>query len=193
MWYRRTAIASVVMLGVAMGAPNVAPAQTSTDLITCQRRLERRARSYAKFLAYRLHNCANRVAACKHAQEIDSVDPTSCLADANTYCDTLPALAATRRADTVDAIMVPCGLLSLANMQQYLGGLGFGDVVTNQCPSLPTPPGAITPITVDDLVECLLRITECAAQREVQMRDPRANDSLTEVGQAASFPCVAED
>ena len=70
--------------------------------------------------------------------------------------------------------------LPLAELEPFLGGLGFFNVAAN-----------CSAVTVDDLVDCVFADSQCATERQIFRLDPRAQDSLTTAGVAASFPCVA--
>lgn len=153
----------------------------SNVLLGCQKKLETQARVYAKLVAKKVHVCTDKVAACKLADEIDAVDPTNCLAAATTKCAGVDALLDANRTRRKTSIDSRCALIPLADVEPFLGGLGF----------LMKPAACAGAVTTTALTDCLLDESRCTAEREVFRRDPRAQDSLTAVGVAASFPCVA--
>jgi hypothetical protein len=174
---------------VAAGAAPAFALTPSADLIRCQKQIEK-IRAFAKVTAVKVHACAEKVVRCKLADEIDSVDPTACLAGAATFCANVPTVVGNNRAARRATALNKCGAIPLADLEQAIAGLGFVNV-SSACASLPPPLTPIVVSDVPDLVDCLLDTTQCAAEREVFLRDPRAQDSLTAGGIAASFPCAA--
>jgi hypothetical protein len=174
---RRVAVAAAITLLAFTGG---ASAATSKELLDCQKALESNVRGYSNVIYQKLYTCAQKVVECELASEIDAVDPTACLARAAKSCTGPPAKlgeqAAKRKAKTI----ARCGLIPLAELEQYDEGLGFFNVVAS-C-------GAAS---VNDLVDCVFADAQCGAERELFRLDPRAQDSLTTAGVAASFPCVA--
>jgi hypothetical protein len=118
---------------------------------------------------------------CKLADEIDGVDPTSCLAQTDRACLGLPALLAEKLGKAKTKVKDKCSGLPLYALESFLGGLGFANVDAACSGS----------IDADALVDCVIDNAACAVEKEVFIRDPRAQESLTTKGIAASFPCVA--
>jgi hypothetical protein len=50
---------------------------------------------------------------------------------------------------------------------------------------------ACSAASVSDLIDCVFADAMCSTERAIFIADPRAQDSLTALGIAASFPCVA--
>jgi hypothetical protein len=117
---------------------------------------------------------------CKLANAIDGADLPACLATTTSICSTLDTKLVDYRARRKLKIDKVCGaLLPLGDVTPFIGGLGYGSVAA-----------ACSAASTTALTDCLLGLSRCAAEHEVFRRDPRALDSLTEVGIAASFPCV---
>jgi hypothetical protein len=174
--------AGLVLALIATSAPRATAVTPSSDLLACQKQLERQLRGYAKFAANKIHSCAERVARCKLADEIDSEDPVECLAAATSACAAVPGLVSEARAKRRANIVKKCGLVPFTDMTEFVAGLGFFNVAAQCVPAAST---------VDDLVDCVLDAARCSTERQVFIRDPRAQDSLTTANVAASFPCVA--
>jgi hypothetical protein len=180
----------LICVSVATTFASVAIGQTtSRSMVSCQKKLISQVQSLTRFSARRLQGCTDKVVKCKLAAEIDAVDPTDCLANAATACGKVGPVLTNAIAKRRSNVLKACGLIPIAELEQFIAGLGFLEVSAS-CGSLGPP---LSPIAVTDaasLVDCTLATTECAVEREVFLRDPRAVDSLTEVGQAATFPCV---
>jgi hypothetical protein len=177
--------------GLALWAPAAVFAQSSSaDLLKCQKALESRSQLIAKQVGKKVHGCADKVAYCKLAQEIDLVDPTACLASAGESCSAAAPYLTKRQDSAKVKMLMACGLIPLGDLEQFIQGLGFLDA-PSECAALPTPPGPVTVTDASTLIDCLIETTRCSAEKEVLVRDPRAQDSLTAVGVASSFPCVA--
>lgn len=175
--FRRTTLATLVavlaMTGVASGA-------TSKELLDCQKALESNIRGYTNLIYSKLFGCAQKVVECKLANEIDAVDATSCLAKATSGCAAVDPKLDEQAAKREAKVVAKCGLVPLAEIEQFTEGLGFFNVA-NSC-------GAAS---VSDLVDCVFTNARCSTERQLFKLDPRAQDSLTTAGVAASFPCVA--
>lgn len=173
---RVAALAAALVLQI--GSP--ASAATSKELLNCQKQLESQVRSFTNVMYLRLYGCAQKIVECKLAQEIDAVDPTACLARAATQCGAAPAKVADAQATKSARVVQRCGLIPLAELEQYVEGLGFFNVSA-----------ACSAASVTDLVSCVFADARCATERELFLIDPRAQDSLSSAGVAGSFPCVA--
>jgi len=190
MWSLHSKIIGLVA-GLVLWAPAAVPAQSSsTDLLSCQKALENRCRFIAKQVSTKVHGCADKVAYCKLAQEIDAVDPTACLASASNSCSTVGPYLTGQQDKAKVKLLTKCGLIPLGDLEQFIQGLGFLNA-PSECAALPTPPGPVTVTDASTLIDCLIKTTRCSAEKEVFVRDPRAQDSLTAVAVASSFPCVA--
>jgi hypothetical protein len=155
-------------------------AATSKELLDCQKLFESQLRSFSNVVQTGVAGCAQKVVECALADEIDNVDPAACVAKATASCAGVPAKVADQSAKRQPKVLARCGLVSLADLEQYMAGLGFYNVVST-C-------GAAD---VNALVDCVFDEGQCAAEREVFRLDPRAQQSLNTAGIAASFPCVA--
>jgi len=172
------------------------PTTSSASLLACQTRLHNKVKAFARYTATKLHGCSEKVVRCKLANEIDAVDPTSCLASATSSCSTIPAAIDTKLAafkDPVKITAIPrkCGLVPFADLQPFVGGLGFSNVAA----------GCSGTADLNALMDCILGTpttasstqgTKCSVEHKVFIRDPRANDSLTSGGlnPGTQFPCV---
>ena len=155
----------------------------SGDLLKCQKTLDSKARGVASTEQRVLVDCTLRAVNCKLAQEIDTVDPTACLASATSRCADPDTGAAAKVNKTLTSgkgkALTACGLIPLADVNAFLAGLGFFNV-TAAC-------GAAS---VSDLIDCVFADAMCSNERAIFIADPRAQDSLTALGIAAQFPCV---
>jgi len=159
---------------------SAASAATSVELLSCQKVFESQVRSFTNVIYLRLYGCAQKVVECKLAQEIDAVDPTACLARAATLCGATPVKVSDAETTKSDKVVQRCGLVPLAELEQYVEGLGFFNVAAS-----------CSAASVSQLVDCVFADARCSTERQLQIIDPRAQDSLTTAGVAASFPCVA--
>jgi hypothetical protein len=168
------AVAALILLAPAANA--VTP---SADLLRCHKKLGIKARVLAKLTIKKMQVCTEKVIACKLADEIDAVDPTSCLAAATTACSTVDTVLDARRTAFKTSVDNVCAFIPLADLLPFVGSTGYVNVATD-C-------GAATTTALTD---CLLDDARCSAEGEVFRADPRAVDSLTSAGVAASFPCA---
>lgn len=175
--FHRIALAAlcavVATAGIASGA-------TSKELVDCQKQFESNIRGYTNVVYQKLFTCAQKVVECELASEIDAEDPTACLAKAASSCTGLDAKLADQAVKRKAKVVAKCGLIPLAEIEQYTAGLGFFNVA-NDC-------GAGS---VSTLADCVFANAQCSTERQLFKLDPRAQDSLTTAGIAASFPCVA--
>jgi xanthine dehydrogenase iron-sulfur cluster and FAD-binding subunit A len=172
---------TLAALAMLLSLEGTASAVTAgADLARCQRKISTQSRALAKLVAKKIHDCTDRVAACKLANEIDAADLASCVSALATRCSAVDGLLDAKQARRKAVIDGACGAaIPLGDVTPFLGGLGFVNVAAT-C-------GATT---TAELTDCLLEQTRCTAEREVFRRDPRAQDSLSEAGVGASFPCV---
>lgn len=182
--------ALIALLGACTFAPTAQALTPTVDLLRCQKELTRIARSVTGLTAKSVHKCTEKALRCTLGAEIDAADPTDCLAGATTSCASVP----TKLADKIAAIrakaLTKCGLIPTADVLAYIAGLGFANVATD-CATLPSPLPPITVNAVPDLIDCVLAVSRCGAEREVFLRDPRAQDSLATIGLGAAFPCTS--
>jgi hypothetical protein len=175
----RNRLAFISVASVLVAAPAFA-VTSSAVLLKCQKVLESRVRSFSNYAATHLVNCTRKVADCKLADEIDSTDPTACLASATSQCGgTVTNIGNSQTTNRTKALLA-CGLIPTADVTPFIGGLGFFNVLADCGGS-----------DVTDLVTCIFDQARCRTERALFRADPRAQDSLTTVGVAASFPCVA--
>lgn len=168
-------VTAVLALAASAGA-----ATPSSDLLKCQKTIHARVRSFVNTTQTALLTCARKVEECKLAEEIDAVPAATCLSSASTSCDASSAKIATLEGVFAGRANVACGLIPLADLNEFVGGLGFFNVSD-----------ACSAATASDLVTCLFADARCAAERTVFRLDPRAQDSLTAGGIAGAHPCVA--
>lgn len=174
---RRLALATVLAL---TGVTTAHGAATSKELLDCQKQFESQVRGFSNVVQTGVAGCAQKVVECALANEIDNVDPTACVAKATASCAGVPAKVNDQSSKRQLKVLAKCGLVALADLEQYTAGLGFYNVV-----------GACGAVDVNGLVDCVFDAARCSAEREVFRLDPRAQQSLTTAGIAASFPCVA--
>ena len=173
---------AIITCAVALALAAEAPAATpSADLLRCQKKIEVHARAYAKFVAKKLSACTEKIDACKLANEIDAADLMACINAATPTCSAVDATLTANRTRRKTSIDIACAPIPLADVEPFLGSLGFVNVVASTC--------VVASTTA--LTDCLLDTTRCSAERAVFRRDPRAQDSLTAAGVAANFPCAA--
>jgi hypothetical protein len=173
----------IASLALALGATNPLPAQsatTSKELLSCEIAFEKNVRSLASYTASKLQGCTEKVLRCKLANEIDGADLPSCLATTATRCNDAVTNVSNQQTARAANILLKCGLVPIADVEAFVGGLGFFNVA-----------GACGAATVSDLASCVVATTRCNAERAVFRLDPRATDSLAAAGVAASFPCAA--
>jgi hypothetical protein len=183
---RKLQVSLVVLGALVAGVTSAASAATpSKDLLACQTRFKSKVNAFARFTANKIHVCTEKVVKCKLSGEITpTIDTTNCLAAATTTCGAMPAVVANKQALAKSKIELRCGgdgSIPFSDLGPFIAGLGFSNVAA----------GCSTAATLGDLVDCVLNGTRCAVERKVFIRDPRAQDSLTQVGIAGSFPCVA--
>ncbi|MGH7894266.1 MAG: hypothetical protein ACREQL_06325 [Candidatus Binatia bacterium] len=170
-----------LLLLVALGLTLPAGAATpSADLQKCQKTLHGKVRSFVNVTHTALLGCAQKVEECKLAQEIDGASPTMCLAAASVSCGAATGKIATLRGTSAGKATGACGLIPIGDLNAFISGLGFFNVS-----------GTCAATNASDLVTCVFDDAQCAAERTVFKLDPRAQNSLTAGGIAASFPCVA--
>jgi hypothetical protein len=169
-----------VLLVAMIVTAGTASAATSKELLNCQKQFESQIRGFSNVVYLRLYGCAQKVVECELADEIDAVDPTACLARAAKGCAGTPAKVADQLAARKARVVQRCGLIPLAEIEQFNEGLGFFNVSA-----------ACGAASVNDVVDCVFANAQCSTERQLFRLDPRAQDSLTTTGIAASFPCVA--
>jgi hypothetical protein len=162
------------------GASTAFGAATSKELLDCQKQFESQLRAFSNVVQTGLAGCAQKIVECALADEIDAVDPTACVAKATASCAGVPAKVGDQSSKRQVKVLAKCGLVSLVDLEPYTAGLGFYNVV-----------GACGAADVNGLVDCVFDGAQCSAEREIFRLDPRAQQSLTTAGIAASFPCVA--
>ena len=167
------------ILALCASTDSAFAAATSAQILACQKVFESSVRSFTNLASTQLLNCTEKVVECKLAQAIDSIDPTSCLASAKSYCANVPTRTSNAMALKEVRVNTKCQFLSLAQLQDFVGGLGFFNVL-NDC-------GANN---LSQLLPCVFSDSKCALEHEARIIDPRALDSLTTAGVSGSFPCV---
>ena len=170
------------MLQITLAAALAAPAfaATSSELLKCQKAFESSTRAFANYVATKAGGCSDKAVACKLANEIDAVDATACLASVASACGGVAAQVQDQQTLREGKIVLTCGLIPFIELRQFVGGLGFFNVAS-----------ACSAANVNDLVACVLADARCQREKALFRADPRAQDSLTAAGIAASFPCVA--
>jgi len=176
----RIAVAVALATALLLSAGSASHAATSTELLNCQKQIESQVRSFTNVMYLRVYGCAQKIVECKLADEIDAVDPTACLARAANLCGAAPGKVSDAVASKAARVIQRCGLIPLAEVEQFVEGLGFFNVAA-----------ACSAASVTDLVNCVFADARCATEKQLFLIDPRSQDSLTTAGVAASFPCVA--
>ena len=172
---------AVLLVALAVALPASALAATpSADLLRCQKKIETQARAFAKLVVKKITRCSEKIDACKLASEIDGDDLMSCVSAASPLCATADGVLDTNRTRRKAAIDNTCAAIPLTDIEPFIGSLGFVNVAAT-CMTASTT----------GLTDCLLDTMRCNAERDVFRSDPRAQDSLTTAGVAASFPCTA--
>lgn len=175
--FHRAALGALVAVLATAG---IASGATSKELLDCQKQFESNIRGFSNVLYQSLFTCAQKVVECKLADEIDFVNPAACLAKAAAICAKVPTKVSDQLVKRKAKVVLKCGLVPLGELAQYTEGLGFFNVVS-----------ACAAASVSDLVDCVFADSQCSVERQLFRLDPRAQDSLTTAGIAASFPCVA--
>lgn len=175
----------LLMTAAALALAGPARAFTpSADLLKCQRSLESKVRAVATTLHRVVGDCTLKAVNCKLAEEVDAVPAGPCLTAVADRCADPTTGAAAKVTKTEDrgktSALNSCGLIPLADLDEFIGGLGFFNVSA-----------ACSAASASDLIDCLFDDGRCSAERMLFRLDPRAEDSLTAIGLAASFPCVA--
>ena len=168
-------LAIVMLLGVALPA-SAAPL---ADLLRCDKAIHGRVSLFAGVVQSALASCATKIESCQLAQEIDGDDPTQCLSAASAMCFAYSAKVAAYRSAAESKAIVGCNTIPLADLEQYVAGLGFSGVTTTCASS-----------TIFDLLTCIFDGAQCASERTLFTLDPRAGDALATGGIGAAHPCV---
>jgi hypothetical protein len=175
------ALGTAVLVMVGLLWPTAGLTATGKELLKCQKMMLNQSRSYAKVTWSKLLNCTQKVGDCQLAEEIDGLDATGCVANVSVKkCDPLVAKLSEQQAKRELKTVLKCGLLTLAELEQFIGGLGYSGVVA-----------ACAATDVNTLVSCVFDDVRCNAEGQLFIADPRAQASLVAVGLDASFPCVA--
>jgi cysteine-rich repeat protein len=179
---RRSLLPSAVAL--ALLAPP-ALAETTKDLLGCQKTLEKEAAKLVKQRAKLLGACAIGLLDCALRNEVDGAPLAPCQTAAAAKCSEklLPkAAAAELKLAAKAALKCPLSDASFRSRR----GLGFRDA-GDACAAL-VPPGS-TAGTAAGLA-CVRRTAACAADDRVEETVPRAYELLSAAGLAASAPCL---
>jgi hypothetical protein len=107
-FFSTTAMGSLLVL---LATTSSASAATSTDLLACQKQLDGQVRGFSSTVYRLLFNCAEKVVECNLAQEIDAVDPTTCLAHAATGCTAAPGKLGTEATTRKARVLSRCGAI----------------------------------------------------------------------------------
>ncbi len=174
-------VAGILVTALASNVP-MAAATTSSELLKCQKTIEKGVRSLASQTLVQVTNCSTKIVNCKLSGEIDGEDTTECLNKASVGCSKAPDKVSKIFSKKRDKAIYACGLIPFAELQQYIAGLGFFNVAAG-C----SPPAA----NVNELLQCVFTDARCSAESQAFLLDPRAEDSLTTAGIAGSFACVA--
>jgi hypothetical protein len=183
---RRLALASactgIALAALAALAVTPASAATSKELLNCQKTIESQVRGFASTAIAKISTCTDKIVQCKLAAEIDAADPTACLAAASSNCSGVPAKVADQQSKRVANIVKKCGLIPLGELEAFVAGLGFFNVVS-----------ACGSATASQLAACVVADARCNLERAIFRLDPRAQDSLSDpaINLAGSFSCVA--
>lgn len=172
-------IAFAALAAVVLSAPVASAVTPSANLLRCHKKVGKKAKVLAKLTIKKIQSCTEKIDACKLADEIDMVNPTSCLAAAAPTCTAVDATLDAKRTAFKTAVDNVCSTIPLADLEPFLGSVGYINVAAD-CAA-----GTTTALT-----DCLLDSARCNGEGEVFRGDPRAADALTTAGVAANFPCV---
>jgi hypothetical protein len=177
---RARAIRAGVLVAAALCMARPASAATMAELLRCQKGIHTRAASLTKAVQTVLASCTYKIETCQLAQEIEGTDATQCLASASAACATYSAKVPAYKSSYETKALVACNVVPLADLQQWVAGLGLA-AVSQGCAAS----------TVVELVSCIFDATQCSAERTLFVLDPRAQYALATAGVAAAHPCVA--
>lgn len=172
-------LASILVAGLAGHVP-MAAATTSSELLKCQKTIEKGVRSLASQTLVQVTNCSTKVVNCKLSGEIDGEDTTECLNKADSACSKAPSKVSTALTKNRDKAITACGLIPFDELKAYIAGLGFFNVAAGCSAG-----------NVNDLMNCVFNDARCSAESQAFTLDPRAQDALTTAGIAGPFTCVA--
>ena len=174
-------LASILVAGLAGHVP-MAAATTSSELLKCQKTIEKGVRSLASQTLVQVTNCSTKVVNCKLSGEIDGEDTGECLAKATAGCSKAPDKVYSALGKNRDKAIAACGLIPFDELKAYIAGLGFFNVAAGCTPAAGN---------VNDLMQCVFNDARCNAESQVFLLDPRAQDAVTTANIQISFPCVA--
>jgi cysteine-rich repeat protein len=161
-------------------------AETTKDLLKCQKTLDNEAAKLVKQRSKNLGKCVSGLLVCTLAAEIDGAPLAPCEADAVAKCTEklLPkAVAAAQK--FADKAAGACGFIPKGSVRSRRG-LGFRDA-TDACAAL-TPPASTA--TTADVLACALQAAACAADDRIEQAMPRAYELLSAAGLAGEAPCI---
>jgi hypothetical protein len=169
-----------ILLALATLVARPGVAATPAELLRCQKAIHSARDHVRQAPAAALTNCTYRIRRLPARAGDRRRRRRARLAAASASCAAYSAKIPSYRAAAVAKATSACLALSAAELQQSVGGLGFGDAD----PACPIG-------TASDLVACLFDATQCAAERTIFALDPRAADALGAAGIAGAHPCAA--
>jgi cysteine-rich repeat protein len=173
------------LVTVALGAPSAA-AETTKDLLNCQKTLEKEAAKLLKGRAKSLTKCIEGLLDCTLAAEIDSEPLGPCQTAAAAKCaDTFFPKAEGAETKFSDKVAAKCNVIP-TNIMRSRRGLGYRDA-GDACADL-TPPGSTA--TTAAALACARASAVCAADDRVEQTMPRAYELLDAAGLASEAPCL---
>lgn len=159
-------------------------AETTKDLLRCQKTLEKEAAKLVKLRGTQLGTCVAGLLECRLKSEIDGAQPAPCESAAAAACATRLARIGGAESAFAAKVGVKCALPDGSFRSRR--GLGFRDDA-DACATLPTPGSVAT--TAGGLA-CVRQAASCAADDRVEEVYPRAYELLAVAGLAASAPCI---
>jgi cysteine-rich repeat protein len=169
---------------VAAAVPSAA--ETTKDLLKCQKTIEKETAKLIKQRVKNLGKCVLGLLECTLATEVDGDPLGPCQADAAAKCTEKSLSKAEAAAQKfTDKVVAKCGFIPTLPFRAR-PGLGFRDSA-DACAALSPP--ASTATTAAGLA-CAVQAAACAGDDRVEQTMPRAYEVLAAAGLEASAPCV---
>ena len=184
---RRLLPLAVLALTSLLIVPASASAETTKDLLKCQKTIEKEAAKLVKTRVKNVGKCVLSLLDCTLANEIDGEPLGACQAAETVKCNEKGFGKSVQAADKFAAkVAGKCD--GVVGDLTFRSGRGLGFARSGDaCASL-TPP-ASTATTTDGLA-CMAQAAACAADDRVEETLPRAYEVLNAAGLAANAPCI---
>jgi len=178
---------AILALSSIVVSPLPAAAETTKDLLKCQKTIEKEATKLIKTRAKNVGKCVLSLLDCTLANEVDSEPLGPCQAAEIIKCNDKGFAKSVQAAAKFSAkVAGKCdGVVGDLSFQSGRG-LGFG--ASSDACALLTPP-ASTATTTDGLA-CVAQAAACAADDRLEETFPRAYEVLNAAGLAANAPCL---